>query len=181
MEPKTETIFLFDWGNTLMVDVPGQTGKMYTWPRVEQCPGAEAVLSRLSTHHRIYIATSAAHSAPADIRAAFARVGVHRYISGYFCRQNVGCTKEAAEFYPTVLDLLETTAAHTVMVGDNLEQDILPCIHLGMQAVLIDSQATRPRGLSAAGYHIIHSLIELLDTEVLLCILKSNENFSSPT
>ena len=38
---------LFDWGNTLMRDLPGQHGPMRDWPHVEALPGALETLTAL--------------------------------------------------------------------------------------------------------------------------------------
>ncbi|MEK6212965.1 MAG: HAD family hydrolase, partial [Vibrio fluvialis] len=50
------SIYLFDWGDTLMVDNPSQTGKMCDWPSVEATPQALEALRMLSLHAEIYIA-----------------------------------------------------------------------------------------------------------------------------
>ncbi len=50
-------IYLFDWGDTLMVDFPGVPGKMCDWEIVEAVTGAKEALAALSKHAQIYIAT----------------------------------------------------------------------------------------------------------------------------
>lgn len=93
------TIYLFDWGNTLMADFPEQSGKMCDWPEVRAIEGAQATLAQLATQHAIYIATNAADSAEADIHAAFMRVGLAPFIAGYFCKANLGIGKGSAAFF----------------------------------------------------------------------------------
>ena len=82
-------VYLFDWGDTLMVDIPGQAGKMCDWPEVKAMPGAAETLAYLSQTSKIYVATNAVESAPDDIERAFERAGMAQFISGYFCRANL--------------------------------------------------------------------------------------------
>ncbi len=75
-------IYLFDWGDTLMVDLPGFSGKMCDWATVEAVDGAQEVLEYLAERARIYIATGAADSTEFEIGQAFNRVGLDRFVSG---------------------------------------------------------------------------------------------------
>ncbi|MDK9759618.1 HAD family hydrolase, partial [Vibrio sp. D173a] len=68
--------YLFDWGNTLMVDFPDQSGKMCDWPVVEPIAGAHETLEYLSKYHKVYVATNAADSTELEIKHAFSRVGL---------------------------------------------------------------------------------------------------------
>lgn len=92
-------VYLFDWGNTLMVDFPDRLGKMYLWPNVEAVDKAEQTLKSLSRHFPVYVATSAQDSTEREIQQAFQRVGLDPYINGYFCKANLGLEKNSAEFY----------------------------------------------------------------------------------
>lgn len=46
-------IYLFDWGNTLMVDFPHAQGKMCDWEYVETVPQAKETLAQLTQHHQV--------------------------------------------------------------------------------------------------------------------------------
>lgn len=111
------SIYLFDWGDTLMVDNPSQTGKMCDWPSVEATPQALEALRMLSLHAEIYIATNADDSSEEDIQRAFARVGLDEFIQGYFCKQTLGIAKGTPEFFERILDRLDAIAADVTMVG----------------------------------------------------------------
>ena len=152
-------IILFDWGDTLMRDIPGATGKMCDWPEVEAMPGAAECLDYLSRTARLYVASGALESTAEDIRLALQRVGLDRHITGCFCRQNTGLQKPDPQFYRAVLKTLVAQASEVTMVGDSLKNDILPCHALGMQTVLL-AAGPPPIGLPA-GIRIIDSLIEL--------------------
>lgn len=142
-------IYLFDWGDTLMVDTPGIAGKMCDWEHVEATRFAEEALQTISLKASIYVATAAAESAPEDIETAFRRVGLNKYIKGYFCRQNTGFTKPTPEFYLTIIKTLSVNPGSVTMVGDTLEKDILPCHRLGFKTVWLTSEQNKalPEGV----------------------------------
>lgn len=126
-------VYLFDWGDTLMVDFPGVSGKMCDWEVVEAVPGAKEALEVLAQHSQIYIATGAVDSTELEIQRAFERVGLSQYISGYFCKANLGLSKGSPEFLNTILETLKIPSANVAMVGDNFDKDIKPAIATGIQ------------------------------------------------
>ncbi|MEK2144723.1 hypothetical protein WOC23_22300 [Vibrio parahaemolyticus] len=63
-------VYLFDWGDTLMIDFPDQTGKMCDWGNIQAVNGALQTLEALSKEHQIYVATNAADSYDKDIEPA---------------------------------------------------------------------------------------------------------------
>ncbi|PKM17831.1 MAG: hydrolase [Gammaproteobacteria bacterium HGW-Gammaproteobacteria-15] len=129
-----DKVYLFDWGDTLMVDYPQYSGKMCDWPSVAAVPGALQTLEFLAKKHKIYVATNAAASTESDIRSAFERVDLAQYISGYFCKANLGIGKGSPEFYLKIASALAIKPAQLIMVGDSLDNDILPAIAAGLTA-----------------------------------------------
>lgn len=128
-------VYLFDWGDTLMVDFSGVTGKMCNWGTVKAIDGAEDTLRCLSENAEIYIATGATESSEKDIKKAFNRVGLDQYISGYFCKHNLGCEKGHPDFFLTILERLGKKPDQVTMVGDSLKSDIEPAQQVGIKAV----------------------------------------------
>lgn len=128
-------VYLFDWGDTLMIDFPDQSGKMCDWQRVEAVEGAVETLKILSKNHAIYVATNAADSTENEIQAAFSRVGLSAFITGYFCRANLGLGKENPMFYQAIVEQLGISPDYVVMVGDSLQNDIKPALAAGIQAI----------------------------------------------
>ncbi|KAB2823081.1 HAD family hydrolase, partial [Aliivibrio finisterrensis] len=64
--------YLFDWGDTLMVDFPNTQGKMCDWETVQAVDGALEMLASLSQKgHLLYVATGADDSCVQDIELAF--------------------------------------------------------------------------------------------------------------
>lgn len=146
-------IYLFDWGDTLMVDFPGVTGKMCDWDVVEAVDGAKEALNYLSHNASVYIATGAADSCEEDIIRAFKRVGLSQYISGYFCQANLGIAKGTPEFLPAIVDRLGAPKEHIAMVGDSLIKDIEPALAAGLQPIWLcsDEQQVIPEGVKKIG------------------------------
>ncbi|MBE1299316.1 MAG: HAD hydrolase-like protein [Alteromonadaceae bacterium] len=130
--------YLFDWGDTLMVDFPDQEGKMCHWAKVEAVKGAFEALESIATHHDIYIATNAAESTESEIEAAFAKVDLSKFITGYFGRCNLGIAKGSKDFYLRIAERLNLIPSNMVMVGDSLERDIAPAIEAGLEAIWLN-------------------------------------------
>ena len=151
-------VYLFDWGDTLMVDFPGVSGKMCNWDIVESVDGAKETLECLSQNAKIYIATGASESTENEIKIAFNRVGLDRYISGYFCKATVGQVKGRPEFLMAILSTLNIAKDSVAMVGDNFEKDILPSTAIGIRSfwLLGRSQQNLPTGCTQ-----INNLLEL--------------------
>ncbi|WP_217641065.1 HAD family hydrolase [Halomonas saccharevitans] len=140
-----------------MVDFPGTPGKMCDWETVKAVDGAEEALRCLSRSASIYIATGAAESSEAEIKQAFARVGLDQFVSGYFCKSNVGHPKGSPEFLPTILRRFSLRAPRVAMVGDSLVKDVEPAARVGIQPIWLTN-----KGSSAPeGTRVIGSLREL--------------------
>jgi putative hydrolase of the HAD superfamily len=135
-------VYLFDWGDTLMIDFPDQDGKMYLWPHVEAVEGAEETLKHLSQSSAIYIATSAQDSTELEVQQAFQRVGLDPFISGYFCKANLGLEKQDPQFYRAIINSIGQLASDVTMVGDSLEKDIYPAKAAGLNTVFFNKQNT---------------------------------------
>ncbi len=149
-------IYLFDWGDTLMVDFPDEEGKMCEWSKVQSVEGAEETLQRLSKDTPIFIATNAADSTESDIYKAFDRVDLVPFISGYFCQSNIGVSKDSPLFFPKIIQHLGVSPSDLVMVGDSLEYDIAPAVNAGLHGVWFNPNSLEGRAQNV--YKEIHSL-----------------------
>jgi putative hydrolase of the HAD superfamily len=136
-------IYLFDWGDTLMVDLPDNSGKMCDWEVVEAVDGAGEVLQQLSQKSEIYVATGATESTETEIKAALARVGLSNYVTGYFCIANLGLSKGSPEFLPAIIKKLGKPASCIAMVGDSLDKDIQPASDAGIKPIWLSGVSTR--------------------------------------
>ncbi|WP_272166335.1 HAD family hydrolase [Vibrio diabolicus] len=155
-------IYLFDWGNTLMVDFPHAQGKMCDWEHVETIPLVKETLATLSQNHAIYIATSASDSNMEEIQRAFVRVDLDQYLNGYFCFANLGIAKKQPEFYLAIAKQLGVNVSELTMVGDLPRKDIYPAMQAGVNTIWFN-----PHDLPAPSKPIpnqIRCLSELLRT-----------------
>ncbi|WP_434340746.1 HAD family hydrolase [Motilimonas cestriensis] len=128
-------VYLFDWGDTLMVDDLSQSGHMKDWPEVAEVPGAASLLAAISQTAAVYVATGAENTNPELVQAAFKRTSLSSYITGYFCPDNVGFAKSSTQYYRTIATMLGVAANEITMVGDNLTRDVLPALEVGMKGV----------------------------------------------
>jgi len=126
------SIYLFDWGDTLMVDFPKYCGKMCDWEEVEAVSGAKNTLKYLSQSSKIYVATGASESSEEEIKSAFKKVELDEYISGYFCKANLGIEKGSVAFFKKIIEKLDVPFTDVMMVGDSLSRDIEPALQLGI-------------------------------------------------
>ena len=132
---------LFDWGDTIMKDFPDKAGKMRYWDVVEEVPNAKKILSVLSKKMRCYLATSAEHSTKEDIIEALKRVELNQYFTNIFCYRDVGCKKNESQFYTRVISQLDVDAKNIIMIGNDLENDVIIPVSCGIKAILFDPQS----------------------------------------
>ncbi|WP_339724166.1 HAD family hydrolase [uncultured Paraglaciecola sp.] len=149
---------MFDWGDTLMVDTPGQTGPMCDWPTVQAVDGAKACLQRLSRFSPCHLATNAEDSTEMQIRLALKRAGLSDYIQRIFCRENLGMGKTDADYYVAITEKLNVIPESITMVGDSLERDVQQAIKAGLKAVWFNPKNTQIQ----SNYTIITQLDKLI-------------------
>jgi FMN phosphatase YigB (HAD superfamily) len=151
--------YLFDWGDTLMADIPGNTGPMCNWPSIQVMPNAKETLRHLSQRVKCHIATNAEDSESSQIRLALARGGLEPFITDVFCYKTVGQAKPSPEFFAHVSRKLQVNLRDLVMVGDDLEKDIIGAMNCGLQAIWYN-----PNGcIGPSAIFQIGNLIELTE------------------
>jgi FMN phosphatase YigB (HAD superfamily) len=149
---------IFDWGNTLMVDLPKMKGPMCSWSRVSMVEGADRVLAALSAQYTCHLATNAAASDELQIRQALERVGLSRFIERIFCSHTLGCGKDSPRFYKKIQQTLGCPSSNIVMIGDSFYSDITSATSSGLQAIWFNpTRQPVPEGINA-----IHCLKELI-------------------
>ena len=156
---RGERCILFDWGDTLMRDIPGQDGPMATWPEVVVLPGAREVLEELQGGWRLALATNAAASDEKDIRAALARGGLDGFWDVIFCYRSVGHRKPSPEFFVHALESLSLPPSACVMVGDAFDSDIVGANRAGIRGVWLNERDGENR--EGEMYRTIHRLSDL--------------------
>ena len=161
MSPTSYPTILFDWGDTVMRDDPDSSVPMVQWPAVQAVDGIAEVLAQLHASGRTCIlATSAAISDEAQIRAALARADLDHYFSRIYCFKNTGLSKGEA-FYRHILEDLGLPASSALMVGDSFEKDVLAPNGAGIYAVWFNPRSDEVK--SGENHITVHSMKELLE------------------
>jgi putative hydrolase of the HAD superfamily len=132
--------YLFDWGDTLMMDQLDQVGPMCDWPTVKVVAGAQACLARLSQTAQCHIATNAQYSNQQQIRQALKRGGLDHYIKDIYCFENLGMIKTHPEYYKKIITKLGVPAAQIRLVGDSLTRDVYPALAVGIDGIWFNPQ-----------------------------------------
>ena len=153
-------VYLFDWGNTLMVDIPGFKDPMKLWPKVIAVEGAKKTLKHLSKISKCYLVTNAQDSNEDDIWEALTRVNLDTYICNIFCYRNIGCKKPSDQFYSKIISTLYINPESIAMVGDSFENDILGAVNNDIFGYWYNPSSGKIK--KDKMYYTIHSLEELI-------------------
>lgn len=128
---------VWDWGDTLMRDIPGQDGPMVEWPRVEAMPGAAAALRTLSVVPVQCVATNAEASDGRAVAAALERVGLRDHLARFFTSRELGVRKPDPKFFLRVAQLLGASPSRLLAIGNDLEKDVVPAVAAGLATVWV--------------------------------------------
>lgn len=153
---------LFDWGNTLMIDF-NQPGPMCEWEHVEAVDGAAEVCHTLSKSAILAVVTNGSESGAVEVRKALARVGLDSFISQIFAQKDIGMGKPDPALFAYVLHELHMRPQDCVMVGDNLEKDVLGALACGIDAVWLNSDESVNAPAGVIVIHHVHDLIQYID------------------
>lgn len=151
----------FDWGGTVMRELPGMTGPMASWPRVEAIPGVKDALRALHGRYRLAVATNAAASDAALVRAALARVGLSAFFDAVCTARDLGAEEPDPAFFHAVLARLNCSPAEAAMVGDGYATDVVGAKQAGLWAIWFN-----PSGDPCPCVHPLHDA-ELRDMAAL--------------
>ena len=156
------TAIIFDWGDTVMRELPVFPGKMVDAPHVEAMPGITDALRTLQPDYRVLMASNANVSTAADIRAALRRVGLDGYFEIVLSSADLGVSKPDPAYYRAVLEACGCDPGAVVMVGDTFDKDILGAKQAGMRAVWYNwKHAALPPGAPFLPDATVHDLTEL--------------------
>lgn len=154
---------VWDWGDTLMRDIPGQLGPMAGWPEVWAMPGARDALEALSGCPVQAVATNAADSSGDDVATALERVGLRRFLTHFFTSGELGSSKPAPEFFLAVAKRLDLSPEVLLAVGNDLKKDVEPAKAVGMTTVLVSREPSPdPSGSADLVVPDLHHLCTLL-------------------
>lgn len=149
---RLHSIIAFDWGGTLMLDLPQYSGPMVDWPEVFAVEGAQTALAELSQQYRLIVATNAEASDMVKVRAALQRVGLADPIEDIFTSHRIKGKKPQPEFYRSI-EMAFEKEADFAMVGDSFTTDVVGAWQAGWLAVWFN-----PTGVAAPGLMPLHDI-----------------------
>ncbi len=141
---KIEAV-IFDWGDTLMRDFPHYEGPMLEWPEIEVLPGVAPTLKELKPDFTLAVASSARSSNGEMLRRALQRGQIAHYFNFFLTGQELKSQKPHLDFFRNICRKVGYPPGQCLMVGDNLEKDIIPARRLGMKAAWLTAEK-EPQG-----------------------------------
>ena len=124
-------------------------------------PDAEPTLRDLGRDHRLGLVTN---GAPDVQREKLARTTLSSRFAAIVISGDIGIGKPDPRIFQAALDILGTTAADAVMVGDSIERDIAGARHAGLRGVWLDRAGSGTREGSVIADARIRALPELRDS-----------------
>ncbi len=94
-------------------------------------PGADVVLKRLAGEYTLALAGNA----PADIVDVLDDLGVLRWFRHTDVSGSLGIKKPDERFFRTILDRAGFAPSEAIMIGDRLDNDIIPAKQVGLRTV----------------------------------------------
>ena len=126
---------IFDWGDTVMRDLPEYPGPMTYWPQVESIAGISNALQQLQNDFICCLASSAVDSDADLMDLALARVNLRQYFQYLFTSRELGFKKPDPEFYREILRRINLQPEQCIAVGNNYEKDIVPAKSVGIHTI----------------------------------------------
>lgn len=130
--------YIFDWGDTLMVDYKDETGPMYKWSKMSLCKNALETLKELSKCAKCFLATNAKDSTKDEIKIALDKIGILKYIDDIFCFQELKEMKPSKNYFEKMINILGLKPKQIMVIGDDIKNDYKWALDNGAKAKLYD-------------------------------------------
>jgi HAD superfamily hydrolase (TIGR01509 family) len=127
---------LFDLGDTLIYEHVDDTEPL-DHVQLHAKPGAAEVLETLSHDFSLALVTDTETSAEPAVRRALARLGLEKYFDAVVTSQETRTSKPDPSIFEQALVQLGVSPQRAVMVGNDLDRDILPAQQLGLRTILV--------------------------------------------
>lgn len=135
-------VVVFDWGDTVMWNLPGHRGPMAHWPAVEAVAGVAGALRVLGPRYHLALATNARDSGADQVRAALRRVGLGDRFDSVFTARDLGAAKPDLRFFEALVARLGCQPVEMVMVGDDYGADVAGAKEAGWHAIWFNPAGT---------------------------------------
>ena len=96
-------------------------------------PGVEGLLEKLADDYVLGLAGNA----PASVTERLDELGVLRWFNHTDVSGSIGIKKPDQRFFETILANAGTKASESIMIGDRLDNDIIPARRIGMKTIWI--------------------------------------------
>lgn len=96
-------------------------------------PGVDGLLEKLADDYALGLAGNA----PASVTKLLKELGVLRWLTHTDVSGRIGIKKPDHRFFETVLSNADTKASEAIMIGDRLDNDIIPARQIGMKTIWI--------------------------------------------
>ncbi len=125
----------FDWGNTIMREIPLSRRPSAHSASVEVVPGVNNALQVLTRQYLCCIASNARGPESTALGLVLERVGLEKYFRQIFTAEDLKAQKPDARFFQGLVQQLKFQPNECVMVGDDYQADIIGAKHAGMRTV----------------------------------------------
>ncbi|MGA1984545.1 MAG: HAD family hydrolase [Acidobacteriaceae bacterium] len=128
---------LFDLGDTL---IKQQIDSVLPLDRLSLTvlPGVVEALSQCAAVYRLGLISNTTQSTGADVARALDKLHIKNYFEVILTSVDIGYKKPAKEIFEAALSTLRVTAPESLMVGNNLVEDIGGAKALHMRTALFD-------------------------------------------
>lgn len=153
-------VVIFDWGDTLMRDLPGMEGPMASWPTVELIEGAPQALGALDPQLVRCVASNAGVSDARLMAMALERGGIREFFQHFFTSRELGSAKPDVRFFLEIARRVGASPHECVMVGNDYDKDIAGARRAGMHTIWL-AAGSPPPGPRDCADAVIASMAEL--------------------
>lgn len=98
--------------------------------------GTHELLQQLKNKYKLHIITNGFEKVQ---YFKIANSGLKNYFKYVFTAEKIGYKKPHPQIFKTALEIAQTSASNSIMIGDNLEADIQGALDVGMQAIHFNS------------------------------------------
>lgn len=96
-------------------------------------PGIKELIQSLSIKYKLGLAGNQ----PSAVKNLLEEYGILQFFTTTEVSEDIGISKPDLRFFKNILNKLNVNAREAIMIGDRLDNDIIPAKKLGMKAVLV--------------------------------------------
>ncbi len=128
-------VICFDWGDTVMEELPGGVGPMANWPKVEATPGVVELITELKGKFVCCLASNANELDRGMVANALARVGLNGAFERIYTSHDLHLQKPEPEYFQAIQQDLDVKPEDCLMIGNSFEIDANGAATAGWNAI----------------------------------------------